>query len=369
MIFGMLLLTLGFAVADEAPAPQLSASLAGAHPTFRVEPVSPEALQNPAVFSIHVAREGDRTEDLPALLGSYVVDKQARSIVFTSRFPAEPGVSYTAVYQDPGGNASRRTFAVPKREASPPTAITRVSPQSDVLPENLLKFYIEFSAPMGRGASYTHIHLLDERGKPLDLPFLELGEELWDPSGTRFTLFFDPGRIKKGLKPREEFGPVLIAGKTYTLVIAAAWLDATGQPLKAGFRKTFRAGPEDATCPDPKSWSVTLPQAGTRSPLLVRFHEPLDRAMLARAIGVEDGHGKGVSGVTAIGDDATSWSFTPDRPWSTGRHALVVDRTLEDLAGNSVARPFEVDMFQKVDRRVTADFARVPFDVAQQASR
>ncbi len=283
MILGTLIFAVGLGETDKPPALRLSASLTGAHPTFRVEPVGPEALKNPKVFSVHVASEGDRTENLPALLGTYAVDKDA--IVFTSRFPAEPGVSYTAVYREPGGNASRKTFALPKREAGPPTTITRVSPHGDVLPENLLKFYIEFSAPMGRGASYEHIHLLDERGKPLDLPFLELDEELWGPSGTRFTLFFDPGRIKKGLKPREEFGPVLMAGKTYTLVIDAAWLDASGRPLKSGIRKTFRAGPEDGTCPDPKSWSVESPITGTRAPLLVRFPEPLDRAMLGRAIG------------------------------------------------------------------------------------
>ena len=87
-------------------------------------------------------------------------------------------------------------------------------------------------------------------------PFLELDEELWSPDGTRFTLLFDPGRVKRGLKPREELGPVLEAGKSYSLVIDRDWLDASGNSLKAGFRKTFRVGPPDETSPDPKTWTV-----------------------------------------------------------------------------------------------------------------
>ena len=44
---------------------------------------------------------------------------------------------------------------------------------------------------------------------------------------TRFTLLFDPGRIKRGLKPAQRrVGPVLEEGKSYTLVIDRGWTDA-----------------------------------------------------------------------------------------------------------------------------------------------
>ena len=77
-------------------------------------------------------------------------------------------------------------------------------------------------------------HLLDAAAKEVDLPFLELEQELWDSSGKRFTLFFDPGRIKRGLKPREEVGPALEEGKSYTFVVDRAWHDAQGDSLKDG---------------------------------------------------------------------------------------------------------------------------------------
>ena len=115
------------------------------------------------------------------------------------------------------------------------------------MPENLLKFYLHFSAPMSRGEAYRRIHLLDADGNEVADPFLELGEELWDRDMRRFTLLFDPGRIKRGLKPREEVGPVLEEGKQYTLVVDRDWLDATGYPLAAKMRKTFRAlAPDEA---------------------------------------------------------------------------------------------------------------------------
>ena len=66
---------------------------------------------------------------------------------------------------------------------------------------------------MSRGKAYRRVHLLDADGKEVDRAFLELGEELSAPDGKRFTLLIDPGRIKRGLKPRKDLGPVLEQGR------------------------------------------------------------------------------------------------------------------------------------------------------------
>ena len=105
------------------------------------------------------------------------------------------------------------------------------------MPANLLKFYIHFSNPMSVGDVYSHIRILDTEGNPLELPFLELGEELWDSESRRLTLLFDPGRIKRGLKPNRETGTPLTQGETYTLHISEKLLDAKGRPLKKEFLK------------------------------------------------------------------------------------------------------------------------------------
>src|SRR6185503_7799389 len=114
------------------------------------------------------------------------------------------------------------------------------------------------------------------------VPFLELDEELWDRQGRRLTLFIDPGRIKRGLKPREEVGPVFEEGKSYTLAVDREWLDAAGNPLQQAFRKEIHVGPADDKQPDPNTWHVDAPVRDTTDPVLVRFPEPLDHAMLHR---------------------------------------------------------------------------------------
>src|SRR5207237_5315237 len=134
------------------------------------------------------------------------------------------------------------------------TVVTRVYPSANVLPENLLKFYLYFSAPMRRGHIYEHIRLLDHAGKPVELPFLEIDEELWNPDMTRLTLFIDPGRITRGVQPLEEVGPALEEGKRFTLAIDSNWLDVNGVPLKSGFEKHFKVGPADRDTPEPAKW-------------------------------------------------------------------------------------------------------------------
>ena len=43
------------------------------------------------------------------------------------------------------------------------------------------------------------------------------------------------------------------------------------------FRKAFRALPPDETSPDPKTWQIDTPRAGTFDPLRPGFKEPLDQ--------------------------------------------------------------------------------------------
>jgi hypothetical protein len=310
-----------------------------------------------AVFAITVVSE---QKAVPALLGSYrIEDKVLR---FEPRFPPVIGVRYRAVFKGEGKELTTE-FTQPKPPVKPTTVVEHVYPSRAKLPENQLKFYLHFSAPMSRGEAYRHIQLLDAKGKPVSAPFLELDEELWDPDGKRFTLFIDPGRIKRGLKPREEVGPALEQGKSYTLVIDRKWADAEGNPLKETHRKKFSVGPPDEDPPDPKKWKVTAPLAGKREPLVVRLPKPMDHALLNRLLWVIDHDGKKVPGKIVLSDEETCWQFTPERPWGAGDHYLVIDTLLEDLAGNSIGRPFEVDVFRRIERTVKTSTVKLPFRV------
>jgi hypothetical protein len=310
----------------------------------------------------------------PALLGAYRVDGGV--LRFEPRFPLVPGVRYRAVFEPARlpTRAARREPPVEKEFSLPrpktePARVTHVYPSADRLPENLLKFYLHFSAPMARGEVYRHVKLLDDKGKEIDLPFLELDEELWDGAGRRLTLFFDPGRIKRGLKPREDEGPVLEEGKRYTLVIDPGLHDANGNELGEAFCKAFRALPPDDTRPDPKTWNVHAPAAGTRGPLIVTSPKSLDHALLERLLRVTDGSGRTVAGSVEVAGGETVWRFTPAAAWAAGGYRLVADTRLEDLAGNSIARPFEVDVFRPVQREVRSETVSVPFAVAAPGQR
>lgn len=280
--------------------------------------------------------------DQPAMLGSYAVDQQ--QLVFTPEYGLEPGQTYTAVFAgiDNSGEL-RRTFDMPTDQSSTKTVVTEVFPSREQLPQNLLKFYLHFSAPMRAGDSYRYIHLLDENEKPIADPFLELNQELWDDSRTRFTLLFDPGRIKKGLKPHEEVGPPLLPGRHYTLVIDADWCDTQGNPLGSEFRKPFDVQEPDETQPSVDGWHIEPPQAHSTRPLVIRFDESLDRALLDRIFVVAADNVE-VVGNIEVTDAETIWRFFPDQPWPVGKFAVIVETTLEDLAGNSLGRPFEVDL-------------------------
>ncbi len=309
------------------------------------------------VFSVRV----DGKADVPPLLGTYSV--AGSTLSFKPRFPLQRGVRYRAAVRATGDKLPvEETFLLPKPQEAP-TVVEQVYPTRDVLPENLLRFYVHFSAPMSRGDVYKYVRLLGPGGKPVESPFLELEQELWDASSRRFTLLIQPGRIKRGLVPREELGPVLEEGKTYTLEISREWPDAEGEPLKETYRKTFRAAAPDETQPDPKAWKVQAPAAGRGEALVVTFPKPLDHAMLERVLWVTDGQGKNVEGTVAVTDGETCWRFTPKEPWRAGAYDLVADTVLEDPAGNSIARPFEVDVFHPIERRVETKTVKLPFAV------
>jgi hypothetical protein len=298
-----------------------------------------------SVFAVYAG-----SGNLPPLAGAYSIEHG--SLTFRPRYPLAPGLHVRAVFQ-----ASEFPFDLPA--ALTPTSTTRVAhvyPSAAVLPENQLKLYLCFSAPMQTGEAWSRIHLLDSAGKPVELPFLEIDQELWNPDHTRLTVLFDPGRIKRGLLPLREMGPAIVEGSRYTLAIDREWLDASGAPLAEPFTKTFTAGPADREPVDPARWSIAAPRAGTVEPLVVRFPEPLDYAMLQHAITVD-----GVRGRVATGAGETEWRFTPDRPWQNSGYRLVIETNLEDLAGNRVGRAFDVDLSVPLTRKITTETVSLGF--------
>lgn len=292
--------------------------------------------------------------NLPPMAGQY--EWREGRLVFTPLFPLQPEVRYRAVFRPEalpnGGPAGAKVLSAIHRLDKPAPVeaaqVTHVSPEAASLPENTLKFYLHFSAPMSGGGIYQHVRLRKESGEVVHEPFLEIDQEMWNHGMTRLTLFIDPGRIKQGLAPRADLGTALQEGRQYTLEIDSGWPDAKGQPLKAGHQKIFKVGPPDRGCPEPQDWTLQAPAAGSREPLMVLFDEALDEALALRLLSIVSQQGTKIEGISSLASAGREWRFTPNEPWMAGTHQLEVPDILEDLAGNSVGSPFEVDVFTSV---------------------
>jgi hypothetical protein len=309
-------------------------------------------------------------EAQPAMVGNYEIS--GRTLRFTPMFPLDPGREYRVSFRPgalPGLEEERsgfeNTFALPAVKRDPTTIASAVYPSGDRVPANLLRLYVHFSAPMGRKGGLEYITLVDPGGKTVVDPFLPLDVEFFNGERTRYTVFFDPGRQKRGILPNQQMGRSLEPGQRYTLVVAREWVDGNGLPLREEFRKSFTVDEPDERPLDVKNWQLTVPAAGTREPLRVEFPEPLDHGLLLRALGVAGGDGAFLEGDVSVEPGESAWRFTPRDAWRAGTLQLVALGMLEDLAGNRVGRAFEVDRFDRADSSDEVERTAIPFTVRQ----
>ncbi len=336
-----------------------------------------------SLFPIRIAAEAD--SDLPMMLGEYAVEENR--VVFRPRFALAPGTPYIARF-DPGSLAGaagfegaaglegaiglegaagfeelEAEFSVPIDTSAPPTRVVQIYPTASIVPMNLLKMYVHFSAPMRFGEAYEHIQLRTASGEVVPNAILDVLEELWDPERRRLTLLFDPGRIKRGNEPNLTLGLALRDGESYVLQVDEGWRDGSGRPLAEGFSKAFSVGAADRASPDTDKWVVHAPAAGSRDPLEIVFPEPMDRALLDRLITVLTEGGERVEGRIEVTDHETVWRLTTDRPWDAGSYVIDVNADLEDLAGNNLAHLFDVDLSRDVRLSEAEAQQRLPFEV------
>jgi hypothetical protein len=375
------------ASADDRAAPEIAVELNRTPQTVEVRGLDRATVRrlerlkpNDSTWSrwvgIYVDGKASDSPRTPPVIGQYFAS--GGRIRFEPRFPFAQGVTYRVVVDTAGLRndaasplAPRRgllthRFALPSVPRARTTRVTGVYPSAGRLPSNLLRWYVETSAPMEAGNALQHIHLMDESGREVQGAFLVLGQELWDPERRRLTLLFDPGRVKRGVRTNVESGAPLVAGRRYRLVIDDSWVDGNGAPLASGFEHAFEVGDADRQSPDPDRWRLTTLSAGTRTALRVSFGEPLDHALAARMLTVIDAGGTRVPGSVALAEGDSVWTFIPAQPWVTGDDSLRVGGALEDLAGNNVVRVFDVDRridSAGVDRAVAGATRSIPLRV------
>ena len=301
-------------------------------------------------------------DTLPSIAGT--LKKQPDRYEFVPRFPFLSGRQYR-VRVSIRGKVSDYFVEVPSQNSAR-TNVVAVYPSNRSIPANLLKFYVYFSTPMRKGDVYEYVKLQTSAGVEIDLPFLQIEQELWSRDSLRLTLLLDPGRIKRGLKPRKEMGPIFEAGRKYQLVIDGRWPDGRGIPLGKDHIQEYETHDEDHSRPNPENWRIQKPIADSSDPVRIRLEGPLDYAMLQRVFEIKSSRGILVDGKWTVSTDAANVSFFPAEAWATDNYTLCIDSNLEDLAGNSIGRQFDVDMFDRTESSSQRAILEMPFRIDRQ---
>ncbi|MEY8141813.1 hypothetical protein [Falsihalocynthiibacter sp. CO-5D18] len=268
-----------------------------------------------------------------AITGQYTRTDDA--LTFLPAFGFETGQDYVARIRISEANDDFVSFSIPPDGLAVDALVTATYPSGDILPENVLRFYIHFSTPMSPQVAFDYIKLRDAAGNVDDAAFMRFKQELWNEDRTRLTVLIDPGRIKRKVATNVELGPALRAGQLYTLSVEGGWPSADGASVLPPFSRTFSVSLALRERPDVSLWQATVPCVGTTDSLYIAFDRPFDRHLLSKDIQVAAGDGQIVDGTVHVGEGETSWSFTPNDVWTQSELVVHASTELEDVAGNN----------------------------------
>jgi hypothetical protein len=309
--------------------------------------------QGEAVLTVALLSEDTKTPG-PSMLGKYA--RTGNELTFVPRFPLTAGATYRASLKA-GEKTVSLDYRVPMAAAKTPPRVVMIYPTADVLPANQLRFYIHFDRPMRGGKElFKHLAILDDKGEEIEAPWLV--DEIWDDENNCLILYIHPGRIKWGVDEREAMGPVLHEKRSYALAVRGEWTDLDGNKIGKDTIKKFRTTAEDRVRIELRDWKLTAPAAGTRDALTLTLPKSIDYRSLQSGLTVTGAKGKAVAGTIEIGKDEKLWRFTPTEPWQAGAYQVSVSPDLEDVAGNTPSRPFDMDLLtpRRVPQKLQLDF-------------
>lgn len=294
---------------------------------------------------------------VPPIVGSWTQDSTnlyfcplipfSKDLTYQARFPKLPYFTFKPV--------SPKNYSL--------TKLTHIYPSLTQLPENTLKMYIHFSAPMSDGNAYDYFQLIEANGDTIEAPFLDLKPLLWNEDRTRLTVWFDPGRVKRALLRNQKLGAPLEEGKKYTLRISENWKDANGYSLAEGHSKNMEVIKADRTAPTPENWRIIAPKANTKEAVVINFGEALDHALATKSLTIYTKKGKIVKGEITLKDKERIWIFTPFNNWQANPYRIQIRASLEDLAGNNLNRLFDTDLEKQPAKKQALPYYYVDFRV------
>lgn len=215
--------------------------------------------------------------------------------------------------------------------ASSAAASPAIYPSGTTVPENLLRVELRFPQALRRPLRPEDVRLLDSAGRQIADAFLDL--PLPSADGKRVTLLLHPGRVKTGVGPNVRVGRAFESGATVRLEVVDP---GSARRVSRSWQVTaFEAGG-----PAPSRWTLEIPQAGSRVPLIAHLNHAIS-STAESLIAIRGPDGRRVSGVAALADGETTWRFRPAQRWGVGSFDLMIHPDLEDLGGNRACARFE----------------------------
>jgi len=212
-------------------------------------------------------------------------------------------------------------------------SVTSIEPSAPVLPSNTLRFYITFDAPARGVAHQGGIKLLDSRNMTVENAFMDFGQELWSPDGKRLTVFFDPGKIKRGVEAHHSELSPLKEGESYRIAFGTV-------------QRAFRVGPAIRERIDPSSWVISVVR-GPAPTVDITFDRVMDAALLLDQLQVEDEDGRPVFATVRIIGGGCGVRLEPSRILKRGKYRIRIGPLLEDVAGNRINEALDHSVNEK----------------------
>ena len=293
--------------------------------------------------------------------------QSANTITFEPSFPFIPGVGeYRAVIDWQQLQkilaAAIPALSVRTEYAFQPPAITikrnrvvSIFPDGMAVPENILRFYINFSGPMALGSLSESIRLETGRGVEVSAFFMDNLEPLWSRDRTRLTMLLDPARVKRGVLANRTLGRALRQGETYSLTIDSKMKDAAGNYLLDDFEWTFTVGAPIEMALNMDDVQVSEIKVETSEPIEILFPGIMNYFQLAGLITIECDGQDIVAGRLDIGRQPSSIIFTPELPWQVRNYVLRIASDAEDISGNTFLTAFDHDAGREVKKSIKQD--------------
>lgn len=284
-----------------------------------------------------------------AIIGSIIQEEGI--IRFMPIVPFEPNTDYTLVCN----THEFFNFKIDQPKNQIPLEVKALYPNTDEVPNNILKWYVRFSKPVNPVKIYDHIQFLDANGKAIDRAILDIKSSLLSSDGTLLTVWVEPGRQKRLLGPNKHLGSVFEIGNNYSLVIDASLKDMNGYPMGQSFSHRFMTSEEDRNKPSIDKWLIDPVHSDSRDPLIVHFEEAVDFGSLLDAFYVLKNK-QVIEGVLDLDQKDKMIYFTPKQPWSSGNYTIEILAQLEDLAGNNLLHLFDRPLDEALNKTPSPSF-------------